>query len=144
VRGAVSNVSQLSQSVVLKAMASPDYKADKKRKYDVMKARYDQAKQASGESRPTPKSGRPIPSTPAISSACELKGLNAEAYRLRLLDQYGVGLIATAPTDIRVAFSCLEVEEIEPMFDLMRQCALDMRGDPAAADLSRHAEAFEE
>ena len=28
-----------------------------------------------------------------------------------LLDEYGVGLIATSPTDIRIAFSCLEVED---------------------------------
>lgn len=143
VRGAVSNVSQLSQSVVLKAMASADYKADKKRKYDVMKARYDQAKKALAKPAYA-EVWTPYPFNSGYFFCVRLKGLNAEAYRLRLLDQYGVGLIATAPTDIRVAFSCLEVEEIEPMFDLMRQCALDMRGDPAAADLSRHAEAFEE
>lgn len=143
VRGAVSNISQLSQSVVLKAMNSPEYKVDKKRKFDLMKARYDRAKQVLAKPAYA-EVWTPYPFNSGYFFCVKLKGLNAETYRLRLLDQYGVGLIATAPTDIRVAFSCLEVEEIEPMFDLMRQCALDMRGDPAAADLSRHAEAFEE
>jgi hypothetical protein len=39
-----------------------------------------------------------------------------------------VGLISTSPTDIRVAFSCLEVEEIEPLFEVVHQAIGELRG----------------
>lgn len=143
VRGAISNVSQLSQSVVLKAMAAPSYKDDKKRKYEVMKARYDRAKAVLAKPAYADV-WTPYPFNSGYFFCVKLNGLNAEAYRLHLLDKHGVGVIATAPTDVRVAFSCLEVDEVEPMFSLMRQAALELKGDPKASDLSLYAEAFED
>lgn len=143
VRGAISNVSQLSQSVVLKAMAAPSYKADKRQKYDLMKARYDKVKDVLAQPEYVDV-WTPYPFNSGYFLSMKLKGLNAEAYRLYLLDKHGVGLIATAPTDVRVAYSCLEVGEVEPMFSLMRQAALELKGDPMATDLTRYAEAFKE
>jgi aspartate/methionine/tyrosine aminotransferase len=143
VRGAISNVSQLSQSVVLKAMSAPSYKKDKRRKYDVMKARYDKAKAVLAKPEYA-EVWTPYPFNSGYFFSMKLKGLNAEAFRLYLLDKHGVGLIATAPTDVRVAFSCLDVEEVEPMFSLMRQAALELKGDPKATDLTLYAEAFQE
>lgn len=143
VRGAVSNVSQLSQSVLLRAMAEPGYLSDKRRTYDVMKARYLQVKAVLAKPE-FADVWTPYPFNSGYFFCVKLKGLNAETYRLRLLDKYGVGVIATAPTDVRVAFSCLEEGEVEPMLTLMRDCAREMRGDPQAGDLSLHAEAFEE
>jgi hypothetical protein len=58
----------------------------------------------------------------------KVKGVDAEALRLHLLDRYGVGLIATSPTDIRVAFSCLELAEIEPLFETLHQAIQELRG----------------
>ena len=45
----------------------------------------------------------------------------AETLRLHLLDEYGIGLIATGKHDIRVAFSCLEVEDVEPLFEALSE-----------------------
>ncbi|NQT36819.1 MAG: hypothetical protein HQ581_04985 [Planctomycetes bacterium] len=59
----------------------------------------------------------------------KLNGLEAEAFRLRLLEEYGIGVIATGGPDIRVAFSCIEVGEIAPLFDAMFECAQKMRRD---------------
>jgi hypothetical protein len=50
-----------------------------------------------------------------------LLNVDAEKLRVHLLDRHGVGLIATSPTDLRVAFSCLEVDEIEPLFELVHK-----------------------
>jgi len=36
-------------------------------------------------------------------------------------------VIATGPTDIRVAFSCLEVESVEPLFEDLHKAIQDMR-----------------
>jgi aspartate/methionine/tyrosine aminotransferase len=143
VRGAISNVSQLSQSAVLKAMSSPHYKTDKQNKFNVMKARYDQAKAVLAKPEYADV-WKPYPFNSGYFFCMKLKGLNAEAFRLYLLEKHGVGVIATAPTDIRVAFSCLEVGEVEPMFSLMRQAALELKNDPKATDLTLYAEAFQE
>ena len=55
-----------------------------------------------------------------------VKGVDAEKLRLHLLEEYGVGLISTSPTDIRVAFSCLEVDEIEPLFECLHRAVQEL------------------
>ena len=49
----------------------------------------------------------------------ETQGVLAEAVRVRLLDAYGVGTIAAGGHDLRIAFSCLEEHEIEPLFETL-------------------------
>jgi hypothetical protein len=36
-------------------------------------------------------------------------------------------VIATGPTDIRIAFSCLEVADVEPLFEDLHKAIQDMR-----------------
>ena len=55
-----------------------------------------------------------------------MKDIDAEELRVRLLEQYGVGVIAEGDTDIRIAFSSLEVDEIPDLFDIMYRCAVEM------------------
>ena len=57
----------------------------------------------------------------------KVDGVDAEKLRVHLLDEYGVGLIATSPTDIRVAFSCLEVDDVEPLFEAMHKAIQELR-----------------
>ena len=47
------------------------------------------------------------------------RGADAEAVRLHLLDRDGIGVISVGSTDVRVAFSCLELDEIEPLFEAL-------------------------
>ncbi|MFO7987256.1 MAG: hypothetical protein R6U38_15465, partial [Desulfatiglandaceae bacterium] len=58
----------------------------------------------------------------------KLKTVDAEALRVHLLDTYGVGLISLGPTDLRVAFSCLEKEDTRALFDLVYQGVKDLEG----------------
>ncbi len=55
-----------------------------------------------------------------------VKGVEAEKVRLHLLDTHGIGVIATRATDIRVAFSCLAVGEVEPLFEDLHKAIQDM------------------
>jgi hypothetical protein len=57
----------------------------------------------------------------------KVNGVNSEELRVSLLDDYGVGLIATSPTDIRIAFSCLEVEDVEPLFEVLHEAIQKLR-----------------
>ena len=51
----------------------------------------------------------------------KLKTVEAEPLRVHLLEKYGVGLISLGKTDLRVAFSCLEKEDIQELFDTIFQ-----------------------
>ncbi len=57
----------------------------------------------------------------------KVEGVDAEKLRMHLLDEHGVGLIATSSTDIRVAFSCLEAKDVEPLFELLHQAIQELR-----------------
>jgi hypothetical protein len=59
----------------------------------------------------------------------EVLGVDAEQVRLKMLDDHGTGVIATSPSDIRVAFSCLEIEQVEPLFEALHQTVQSLRED---------------
>jgi len=73
----------------------------------------------------------PYPFNAGYFMCVRLKEIDAEEMRKRLLERYGVGVIATGE-DIRIAFSCLEIDEIPGLFDIMYRCALEMK--PGAGD----------
>ncbi len=56
-----------------------------------------------------------------------LKDVDAEGLRLHLLDNYGTGLISIGEKNIRVAFSCLEVSDVETLFDIILSGINDLR-----------------
>jgi hypothetical protein len=58
----------------------------------------------------------------------KVKGVDANKLREHLLDKYGTGLICTAPTDLRVAFSCLEVDQVVPLFEAVHAAIQELRG----------------
>ena len=57
----------------------------------------------------------------------KLEGVDAERLRLHLLEHFGIGVIATSATDLRVAFSCLEVDQIEPLFEALHKAVQQLR-----------------
>ncbi len=56
-----------------------------------------------------------------------LKDVNAEQLRLHLLENYGTGLISIGANNIRIAFSCLEINDVEPLFDIILSGINDLR-----------------
>ena len=56
-----------------------------------------------------------------------LKSVNAEKLRLHLLETYGVGLISIGDDNLRVAFSCLEENDIQELFDIVLQGIQDLQ-----------------
>jgi hypothetical protein len=57
-----------------------------------------------------------------------LKTVNAETLRVHLLEKYGVGLISIGDKDLRIAFSCLEENEIPELFNIILQGIQDIEG----------------
>jgi aspartate/methionine/tyrosine aminotransferase len=126
IRGGVSNVPQLSQTLVEMALASSSIDAERKEKGETLRARAEKLYEVVGQER-FRDSFRAYPFNSGYFMCIEVAGVPAEELRLHLLDRYGIGVIATGESDIRVAFSCLEVEEIEPLFEAVDRAIRELR-----------------
>ncbi len=116
VRGSISNAAHLAQTLVLRSMAHPAYAEEQREKFDILKARADRMKQVLGD----PKyrhAFTPYPFNSGYFMCIRLHTVDAEPLRRHLLDTYGVGLIAMPPRNLRIAFSCLEEQDIPELFD---------------------------
>lgn len=125
VRGTISNASHLSQEIVLKSMRSESYGAEKQEKFQILMARAKEVKQVLAEKK-YQHAWEPYPFNSGYFMCLRLKDVDAEALRVHLLEKYGVGLISLGKTDLRVAFSCLEKQDVQELFDTILQGATDL------------------
>ena len=126
IRGGVSNVPQLSQSLVERALASPALAAEREAKCETLRLRAERVHEIANLPRFS-ESWQVYPFNSGYFMLVKVEGVDAEKLRVHLLDEHGVGLIATSPTDIRVAFSCLEVADVEPLFEAMHEAIQTLR-----------------
>jgi aspartate/methionine/tyrosine aminotransferase len=126
IRGGVSNVPQLSQSLVERALASPDLQAERDVKCETLRIRAERVHQIANQPK-FAESWSVYPFNSGYFMLVKVVGVDAEKLRVHLLEQHGVGLIATSPTDIRVAFSCLDVNDVEPLFEALHKAIQELR-----------------
>ncbi len=125
IRGGISNCPHLSQTLVLKALESEEFSEEKKEKYEVMKARAFMVKKVL-QNEQYNDAWTYYPFNSGYFMCLKLKTVNAETLRQHILNQYGIGVISVGDTDIRVAFSCIEVDDIKELFDLIYQGVKDL------------------
>ncbi|WP_028313583.1 aminotransferase class I/II-fold pyridoxal phosphate-dependent enzyme [Desulfatibacillum aliphaticivorans] len=118
VRGSISNASHLSQSIVLKAMESKSYDEERRQKRDILQARAVEVKRVLDDPK-FADAWDVYPFNSGYFMCLKLKTVDAETLRVHLLDKYGVGLISLGPTDLRVAFSCLEEKDVQELFNIV-------------------------
>jgi len=121
IRAAISNVPQLSQTLVEKALATDALAEERRQKCEVLGARAARVLEVAKAPR-FAESWEVYPFNSGYFMCVRLKqGADAEKVRVHLLDRHGVGLIATSASDLRIAFSCLELDEIEPLFETLHK-----------------------
>jgi aspartate/methionine/tyrosine aminotransferase len=125
IRSGISNVPMLSQSLVEKALAASSIADERKDKREVLRARAEKVFAVAGEPRYS-ESWEVYPFNSGYFMCVKVNGVPAEKVRQHLLDKYGIGLIATSPTDLRVAFSCLELDQIEPLFETLHKAISEL------------------
>jgi len=130
IRAGVSNVPQLSQSLVERALASSTIAAERKAKCEVLRVRAERVHEIARLPRYA-ESWDVYPFNSGYFMCVNVKGVDAEALRVHLLDRHGVGLIASGGNDIRVAFSCLEVEDVEPLFEALHKAIQELAAEKA-------------
>ncbi|MBU0928651.1 MAG: aminotransferase class I/II-fold pyridoxal phosphate-dependent enzyme [Spirochaetes bacterium] len=114
VRSSVSNSTAPTQHILAKAMADPRYESQKAEFGAVLERRYRKVKDFLA-STPAPRGFKALPFNSGYFMCFECSGFSAEALRLRLLDERGVGVISIQDKWLRVAFSSVDESQV---FDL--------------------------
>lgn len=125
IRGTISSSSHLSQSVILRSLQSIKYEEEKSKKYNVMKRRALKVKEIIKKEK-YKGVWRFYPFNSGYFMCLKLSQVDAEELRVHLLNEYGVGTIAINSTDLRIAFSCVEEEDLEELFELIYQGINDL------------------
>ncbi len=128
IRAYVSNISNPGQSVVLKALADPDFRRQQAEKVALLRAR---ASVVAKECRKSEYADcwDVYPFNSGYFMCLRLKGAEADAVRVRLLDDHGIGTIALGKRDLRVAFSCLAEAQIPAVFAGAAKAVRAVRGN---------------
>jgi aspartate/methionine/tyrosine aminotransferase len=118
IRGTISSSSHLSQSVILRSLQSSKFEEEKCIKHNIIKRRATKVKEIITREKYKGAWGY-YPFNSGYFMCLKLNQVNAEELRVHLLNQYGVGTIAINSTDLRIAFSCVEEEDLEELFELI-------------------------
>lgn len=125
IRATISSGPHPSQTFVLHALQSDQFEEQKAEKFAIMKNRANKVK----ELLDSGKYGETLPYYPFNSGyfmCLKLSGVAAEDVRTHLLNQYGIGTIALGATDLRIAFSCIEEENLEELFDTVYKAVTEV------------------
>jgi aspartate/methionine/tyrosine aminotransferase len=131
IRSGISNVPQLSQSLVAKALASSSLADERKQKHEVLRARAERVHEVANAPR-FRESWEVYPFNSGYFMCVRARGVEAERVRLRLLDRYGIGVIAAGGSDLRIAFSCLEQDQIEALFETLHRAIQELLSESGA------------
>jgi aspartate/methionine/tyrosine aminotransferase len=125
IRSGISNVPQLSQSLVVRALESSSLADERKQKHEILRARAERVHAVANAPR-FRESWEVYPFNSGYFMCVRAKGVDAERVRLRLLDRYGIGVIAAGGSDLRIAFSCLELAQVEPLFEALHRAIQEL------------------
>jgi aspartate/methionine/tyrosine aminotransferase len=125
VRANISNVSHLSQTIVAKSLASETFGKESEVKFGIMKERANEVKKVLSDKK-YDKVWEVYPFNSGYFMCLKLKTVDAETLRVHLLEKYGVGTISIGKTDLRIAFSCIEKEDIKELFDIIHKGITDL------------------
>jgi len=127
IRGNISNISHLSQSLLQKVYLTDTYVATKKKKYNILKARYDILKDCFKNEAYT-KYFEPLPFNSGYFMCVAIKpGLEAEKIRQHLLEKYSTGVIVFGNV-IRLAFSATPKDKIPTLVENLYKACQDLAG----------------
>ena len=126
VRGNISNSANISQSLLLNAFNSPDYKDQKKAKYTIMKARYMAVQEAFSDKK-YEECFTALPYNSGYFMCIKLApGLDGEKIRQVLIEKYSIGLI-NLNNVLRIAYSAVAASDVKQMFGGIYNACLESR-----------------
>lgn len=115
VRSCVSSSAAPTQYILQKALDTPGYEEQKARYRKILEERYRKVRDFLA-AHPAPACLRPLPFNSGYFMSFECDGISAEILRKKLLEEGGIGVIALQDKWLRVAFSSVEAEDVEPLY----------------------------
>lgn len=132
IRSVVSSASTPGQSLLLKGLESGEYRRDKEAAFRLLEGRYRVVRRTVDRlSREHPDLAQPLPYNSGYFVCLRIPGGGAEAVRQRLLDREAIGTISFGDELLRVAFSAVDTEGLEPMLEAVYGAVRDVKGGGA-------------
>jgi len=117
IRGSISSVANISQSLLLSAYGSPEYDHEKEGKYAILKARYEAVKTLFAKKTEYSEYFSALPFNSGYFMCIKpVEGIDAETVRLILLNDFNTGIISQNNI-IRIAFSAVPAESLPELFN---------------------------
>lgn len=115
IRSCVSNSAAPTQHILLKALESPGYEDQKTRFRKILEDRYHRVR-AFLAATPAPACLKALPFNSGYFMCFECEGISSETLRKKLLDEQAIGVIALQEKWLRVAFSSVEVSDVDALY----------------------------
>ncbi len=126
VRSGVSNVSSIGQNLAIRAFECPTYWAEKREKYDVLKARYDEIRAILQAHPEYDEFFEVMPFNSGYFMCVRPKGVEAERVRRHLIETYSTGTIVLSGL-IRLAFSTTPKDRLAKLFQNVADAIRDLQ-----------------
>ncbi|MDZ7794325.1 MAG: aminotransferase class I/II-fold pyridoxal phosphate-dependent enzyme [Spirochaetia bacterium] len=124
IRASISNASRMAQSLMLKGLQSPSHVKEKEDAFKLLEARYHKVREVLG-SQGSDSPLTPLPFNSGYFMTFTYRG-DAEKLRIHLLDAYGIGTIAIGTKYLRVAYSSVDIENIEELYTSIEKAAREL------------------
>ncbi|MBX8994240.1 MULTISPECIES: aminotransferase class I/II-fold pyridoxal phosphate-dependent enzyme [Staphylococcus] len=127
IRSNISSGPMPSQSIVKHVLENRD-QLDKEleQNFETLKARYEVTKELVYDEKFSDY-WQPYDFNSGYFMALKVKGVKPEALRTHLIDNYSIGIIALNDTDIRIAFSCIEKDDIPHVFESIAKAISELQ-----------------
>ncbi|MBN2442149.1 MAG: aminotransferase class I/II-fold pyridoxal phosphate-dependent enzyme [Spirochaetales bacterium] len=122
IRSSISNCNQLGQSLLIRGLTSETYESEKKENLRILLAKYEKVKEIikqAGENTPL----KALPFNSGYFMCFYLEKGNAEKLRHYLLYEKGIGTISIGEKYLRIAYACVELEQMEELFNEIYKAA---------------------
>ena len=116
IRGSISNSSRPAQSILLRSLNEGGHEDEKSRWVEVLKERYIKVKEIL-ENRSAGRELTPLPFNSGYFMSFTTGSLDAEELRTELLHKEGVGTISIGSGYLRVAYSAIELADLEALYE---------------------------
>ncbi|MFI3257583.1 MAG: aminotransferase class I/II-fold pyridoxal phosphate-dependent enzyme [Spirochaetales bacterium] len=125
IRSSVSCCTTMSQTIMKKTLSNPNLEQEKHAFFEILEERYQKVRSFL-ETKKEHEVLEPLPFNSGYFMSFLCKKVNAEELRQKLLHEHGIGIIAIDDQIIRVAFSSIDTELIESVYETLYACAMDL------------------
>jgi len=125
VRASISNSNNLTQNLLLRAMQSPNYQAEKKAALAILRERYLKVREII-ERLPPGSKLEPLPFNSGYFMTFRVGGASSEKLRKKLLMEQGIGTISIQERYLRVAYSSVDLHHLEELYEIIFKTAEEL------------------